>query len=314
MDKRLIVIFLLLAFQICLAQEKYHLISSRIFKEVRDDPNNPPPTSFDVIGYEPDAYYKKMWTSLVQSIITLQNSEILNSIIIRSGDVQGIFAVNTGGKNIIFYNKDFFEQFRDVPDCDVDYFIVFSFLHEAAHFVNGDVKNQKQTKESEYKADMFACHSLCKNNKASAEKIHSTILTLDGATSSPFYLSKGERLKSLYKFFSEGNCALSPLIYFEFDSSVLKTSSYQALDRLSGLLRETGRKINIIGHHYGGTEEYDRILSLNRANSVKTYLINSGVDSKLLSVKGMGHSQPVASGATEEGRNLNRRVEFSWAD
>ncbi|WP_423148701.1 OmpA family protein [Rubrolithibacter danxiaensis] len=101
-------------------------------------------------------------------------------------------------------------------------------------------------------------------------------------------------------------------IQFEFDSSVLKTSSYPTLDRVSNDLRaNSSAKLNLEGHASAeGTESYNMNLSRDRANSVKTYLVNSGVDAKRISVKGYGESRPIASNSTEEGRIQNRRVEI----
>jgi OOP family OmpA-OmpF porin len=50
-------------------------------------------------------------------------------------------------------------------------------------------------------------------------------------------------------------------------------------------------------------------LSKDRANSVKTYLVNSGVNSSQVVTKGFGEANPIASNDTEEGRIQNRRVE-----
>jgi OOP family OmpA-OmpF porin len=111
---------------------------------------------------------------------------------------------------------------------------------------------------------------------------------------------------------SIGGAGASGNIMFEFDSSVLKTSSYPILDKVSADLRgNTGRKLYLEGHASAeGTESYNMSLSKDRANSVKTYLVNSGVDAKRISVKGFGESRPIASNATEEGRAQNRRVEI----
>ncbi|WP_113660800.1 OmpA family protein [Pedobacter nanyangensis] len=101
-------------------------------------------------------------------------------------------------------------------------------------------------------------------------------------------------------------------IQFEFNSSVLKTESYPTLDKLSSILRENGGKVTVAGHASSeGTAAYNMKLSKDRANSVKTYLVNSGVNASNVVVKGYGESRPIASNDTEEGRIQNRRVESS---
>lgn len=101
-------------------------------------------------------------------------------------------------------------------------------------------------------------------------------------------------------------------IQFEFDSSVLRTSSYPVLDATSADLRSAaGKKIELDGYASSeGTAAHNLRLSKDRANSVKTYLVNSGVDSKRIKVKGFGETHPIADNSTEDGRVLNRRVEF----
>ncbi|MFM6975972.1 MAG: OmpA family protein [Sphingobacteriaceae bacterium] len=106
--------------------------------------------------------------------------------------------------------------------------------------------------------------------------------------------------------------AAASSIQFEFNSSVLKTSAYPALDELSADLRtNTDKVVELDGHaSEEGTEAYNMQLSKDRANSVKTYLVNSGVEAKRITTKGFGETRPVASNTTEEGRQLNRRVEI----
>ncbi len=100
-------------------------------------------------------------------------------------------------------------------------------------------------------------------------------------------------------------------IQFEYDSSVLKTSNYPALDAMSADLRSNSNIIEIDGYTSSeGTAAHNLRISKDQANSVKTYLVNSGVDAKRLKVKGYGETHPVADNSTEAGRILNRRVEF----
>ncbi|RYZ97709.1 MAG: OmpA family protein [Sphingobacteriaceae bacterium] len=101
-------------------------------------------------------------------------------------------------------------------------------------------------------------------------------------------------------------------IQFEFDSSVLRTSAYPALDATSADLRSSGAAVTVKGYASSeGTAAHNLALSKDRANSVKTYLVNSGVDAKKLKVKALGETAPIADNSTEEGRVLNRRVEFA---
>nr|WP_199158641.1 OmpA family protein [Pedobacter sp. ASV2] len=99
-------------------------------------------------------------------------------------------------------------------------------------------------------------------------------------------------------------------IGFDFNSSVLKTESYPTLDKLSSVLRENGGKVTVNGYASSeGTAAYNLKLSKDRANSVKTYLVNSGVSASQVATKGFGEANPIASNDTEEGRIQNRRVE-----
>lgn len=105
-------------------------------------------------------------------------------------------------------------------------------------------------------------------------------------------------------------------IQFEFNSSVLKTASYSVLDQISSEMKKYDTvKFNIEGHaSQEGTDQRNMTLSNDRANAVKAYLINAGVNGENLNSVGFGESKPVASNTNEEGRVLNRRVEIKKAD
>jgi OOP family OmpA-OmpF porin len=101
-------------------------------------------------------------------------------------------------------------------------------------------------------------------------------------------------------------------IQFEFDSDVLKTASYPTLDKVASEMKmNPSIKLNLNGYaSIEGTEAHNMILSQDRANSVKDYLVNSGVSSANLITKGYGTANPVAANNTDAGKVLNRRVEI----
>jgi outer membrane protein OmpA-like peptidoglycan-associated protein len=102
-------------------------------------------------------------------------------------------------------------------------------------------------------------------------------------------------------------------IFFETAKSDLQPESYAELDRVVKLLQDNPTmEIAIMGHTDSvGSALFNKQLSDERAKAVQTYLIDKKVDSKRLQAKGYGNAKPIASNATEEGRQQNRRVEFT---
>jgi len=101
-------------------------------------------------------------------------------------------------------------------------------------------------------------------------------------------------------------------IFFEFGKAVLKPESFPELDRTVEFLKNNPNvEIEIAGHTDNvGSEITNLKLSQKRAQAVADYLIEHGIDAKRLIVKGYGESRPIAFNNTEEGRAMNRRVEF----
>lgn len=103
-------------------------------------------------------------------------------------------------------------------------------------------------------------------------------------------------------------------VEFDFDSARIRPESRETLDELGKALSDeklSGMRFTVRGHtDHIGTEEYNRRLSLDRARAVKGYLVeNFGLDPGRIDVQGFGESLPVAPPTTDEGRQMNRRVE-----
>ncbi|MCS7003996.1 MAG: OmpA family protein [Cytophagales bacterium] len=101
-------------------------------------------------------------------------------------------------------------------------------------------------------------------------------------------------------------------IFFDFDKATLRPRSQYELNRLVKLFERYPKlKIEVAGHTDSkGSDDYNKRLSQQRADAVKAYLVNKKISSSKVVAKGYGEAQPVATNDTEEGRQLNRRVEI----
>lgn len=102
-------------------------------------------------------------------------------------------------------------------------------------------------------------------------------------------------------------------IQFEFDKAAIKSESHGLLDEITSVLKENAqlRKISIEGHtDSDGADAYNLKLSQGRADAVKKYLTDHGVEAKRLSATGYGEQKPIASNDDADGKEKNRRVEF----
>ena len=102
------------------------------------------------------------------------------------------------------------------------------------------------------------------------------------------------------------------LVFFDYDKSELKSESYPELERVIELLRENPEmKMSFEGHTDDqGDDTYNDGLSKRRAQSVKDYVVNGGIEATRVSSEGFGEKRPLMEGTTEEARAMNRRVEM----
>jgi outer membrane protein OmpA-like peptidoglycan-associated protein len=101
-------------------------------------------------------------------------------------------------------------------------------------------------------------------------------------------------------------------VVFDTAQYTLKPGAREKLAKISGIIQaHPGLKIEVEGHTDStGTDEYNRKLSENRADAVRTFLVQSGVNPSIIVSRGFGKDRPVASNDTAAGRQLNRRVEM----
>jgi outer membrane protein OmpA-like peptidoglycan-associated protein len=102
-------------------------------------------------------------------------------------------------------------------------------------------------------------------------------------------------------------------LFFVTGKSEINKWSYPELERLIDLMKKhKTMEIEIDGHTDDkGTDKINNALSLERANAVKDYLIGKGVEASRLQSKGYGKTKPLVPNTTEEGRQKNRRVDFT---
>jgi outer membrane protein OmpA-like peptidoglycan-associated protein len=99
---------------------------------------------------------------------------------------------------------------------------------------------------------------------------------------------------------------------FATNSTEIRPGFHSTMDKLADVIvRYNKTSLTIVGHTDDvGTHPYNQKLSENRALSVARYLESRQVNSMRLAVSGKGETQPIASNATESGREANRRVEI----
>lgn len=103
-------------------------------------------------------------------------------------------------------------------------------------------------------------------------------------------------------------------IEFDFDKSSLQGSeAAKRLDKVADFMkRHPDVKVLVAGHTDSmGSDEYNQALSERRAKTAVDYLVEQGISRNRMTSKGYGEKRPIDTNETEEGRQHNRRVEFT---
>jgi len=102
------------------------------------------------------------------------------------------------------------------------------------------------------------------------------------------------------------------LIFFDYNKSDLQDESTPELERIIEFLRENpNTKVSFEGHTDDvGTDDFNDKLSEKRANSVRQYLLQAGIETVRVKTKGFGKRKPLIENKDEDSRAQNRRVEM----
>jgi outer membrane protein OmpA-like peptidoglycan-associated protein len=91
----------------------------------------------------------------------------------------------------------------------------------------------------------------------------------------------------------------------------LKPGAMAKLDQIAEALRGKEQPIVVYGFTDNvGTRDNNMVLSQNRAQAVRTYLVSKGIPQDLITAEGKGPDQPISDNNSVEGRATNRRVEI----
>jgi outer membrane protein OmpA-like peptidoglycan-associated protein len=105
-------------------------------------------------------------------------------------------------------------------------------------------------------------------------------------------------------------------VRFDFDKADLHPQDKELLSRVAGILSTVqGYQIYVYGYTDDiGTQEYNLKLSDRRAEAVRDYLVQNGLNPDIISTKGYGKDDPLVPGSSPEARAVNRRVEIGLVD
>jgi len=105
-------------------------------------------------------------------------------------------------------------------------------------------------------------------------------------------------------------------VRFSYNSATLTDDDRRILENVAAALAAYPEiRVEIGGHTDStGSSAYNARLSERRAEAVRQYLVGEGVGANRMTARGYGESQPIADNSTQEGRELNRRVELTVID
>lgn len=115
---------------------------------------------------------------------------------------------------------------------------------------------------------------------------------------------------------TEANKLVITWQFFDVDKFIIKRDYYEDLEHVVRVMKKIPNiKLNVIGHtDWDNTDEYNQVLSENRAKQVADYLVERGVSRDRLNISGMGETMPLYDNKDPKLKKWNRRVELYIID
>lgn len=179
---------------------------------------------------------------------------------------------------------------------------------------------QKNQQQAEYEPNLMTRHVLGLKSKGQSTPRTAPMGGLSEANGDHYMTQQTEALQSelgdtgvsVERKGTDIHLVMPGNITFGSDSHELQPSFLSILDAVARVLMHFDQTLlQVTGYTDSrGKEEYNKQLSLLRAEAVANYLVNYGISEPRIESKGMGESNPVATNKTEQGRAKNRRVEL----
>lgn len=250
----------------------------------------------------------------IDAIYKLEDSDLyLFSGVKRFNNVRSYNALNVGAG----YNFDINERFSFYSEAaiyrDLDYGYTDQGIKLGLKYTFGDVKQTSNTTKSPIKQEAIKSPSVKKpvivEKPVILDADNDGILDKnDRCNDTPVDVKVDSKGCTLY---SEKAAAINLNVAFENNSSQLKPSMKNDIQRLADFMKEyKNTSVVIEGHSSAvGSEKYNLMLSQKRADAIKALLINEfSISESRLSAKGFGETQLISKGNTSTDHNLNRRV------
>jgi len=197
------------------------------------------------------------------------------------------------------FSKEFYHNDRDWIEIS----LIYTAEGYENYFAIGNFNNNSSTKKSKARTSKFESFSYYYIDDVSIKPLEKQeVYTIEEVIEALII-----KTNKVYVFKN---------VLFDFDKSELLEASMEELNQLYKHLKENSElNVAIYGHTDTiGLDKRNKELSEERAKAVADYLISLGLNASRIQHFGFGSTKPISNNETEEGRKLNRRVEFKLID